>query len=183
MRITIQEVDGPNKSDKGRWQEITLTYTDQKDDSNRTKTLVSFGDGKPVYDALEAGEFGPGDEAEIELKKAGKFWNWVGIDSVSSDVAPSKSKPTSTPKSGGKSGWTPDPNRETAEERYYRNLAICRQNALTNAVNFASSAEAEPVDVNFILETADKFFQYTAQDFSFGGVGPKVTKVVSGDFK
>ena len=182
MRIEIQEIDGPSKSDKGKWQEIVLTYTDTKDDSTRTKTLVSFGDGKPVFDALESGEFGPGDSAEIELKKAGKYWNWVGISSEGghNPVVSKRSEPVSkgTP---SKSGWTPDPNRETAEERYFRNLAICRQNALTNAVQYMSATCG--LSDTEILDLAEKFFQYTAQDFSFGGVGPKVTKAVKEDFK
>lgn len=181
MRITIQEVDGPNKSDKGKWQEIILTYTDEKDGSNRTKTLVSFGDGKPVFDALENGEFGAGDEAEIELKKAGKYWNWVGIGAAG-DVPVAKPSSTSKPTgNGSKSGWTPDPNRETREERHLKNLAICRQNALTNAVAYTGhDAENEPASPEFVLEVAEKFFQYTAQDFGAKGI---VAKAIEKEFK
>ena len=180
MRIEIQEINGPVKSSKGKWQEIELVYTDLKDDSNRTKTLVSFGDGQSVFDALESGEYGPGDQVEIDLKKSGKYWNWVGISK--DDVErPAASKPNRGSSSGStsKSGWTPDPNRETKEERHLKNLAICRQNALTNAVNLKVS-EQGVVPAQEIIDLADFFFQYTAQDFAAKAI---VTKAVSGEFK
>ena len=178
MRIEIQEINGPVKSSKGKWQEIELVYTDLKDDSNRTKTLVSFGDGQSVFEALEGGEYGPGDQAEVELKKSGKYWNWVGISK--GDGEKSVVSKTSRPASQGttsKSGWTPDPNRETKEERHLRNLAICRQNALTNAVNTLGVSEHNPDN---IIELAERFFQYTAQDFAAKAI---VTKAVTGEFK
>lgn len=162
MLIKVEEINGPHKSSKGKWQEIELVYTEDGEDSTRTKTLVSFGDGKPAFDQLSNGEFGPGDEIEVELKKNGKYWNWVSF------YTDGKSKPTAAkPAGGGKSsagsaatksgGW------ETPEERYKRNLTICRQNALTNAVATHANVGAE-VSIANILEVAQTFFEWTTQN-------------------
>lgn len=163
MLINIQEIDGPAKSSKGKWQEIELTYTEDGDDTNRTRTLVSFGDGKAAFDQLANGDFGPGDAVEVELKKNGKYWNWVSFEAASGGAGskPSKSgaaaaKPaaSSTTKTGG---W------ETPEERYKRNLTICRQNALTNSVSLHANVGAE-ISVITVLEVAQTFFEWTTQN-------------------
>ena len=162
MLIKVEEINGPHKSSKGKWQEIELVYTEDGEDSTRTKTLVSFGDGKPAFDQLSSGDFGPGDEIEVELKKNGKYWNWVSF------YTDGKSKPTAAkPAGGGKSsagsaatksgGW------ETPEERYKRDLTICRQNALTNAVNAQHIIQGIP-SVADVLDLAQTFFEWTTQN-------------------
>lgn len=154
MLITIQEIEGPQKSSKGNWQEVALTFT-KEDGSNSSKKVVSFGNSKPVFEALSTGDYGPGDTVNIVTKKNGQYWDWV-------DVKPASGEAAASPKaSGGKSGWVPDPNRETPEERYKRNKAICRQNALTNAVNFKQEGDT----VEDVLARARIFYAFTTQDF------------------
>lgn len=162
MLIEIQEINGPRRSEEGRWQEIELIYTENGEGRTRTKNLVSFGDGKPVFDALATGEYGPGDTAEIQLKKSGKYWNWVSLEAASgragskpskSGAAAAKPAASSTTKTGG---W------ETPEERYKRNLTICRQNALTNSVGFHTN-NGDETSVLQVLEVAQTFFEWTTQ--------------------
>lgn len=156
MLITIQEIDGPNQPAGKKYKTLTVVFTKQ-DGSNSKKPLFSFGDGKPVYDRLAKGEFGPGDTVEVTAKKNGEYWDWV-------DIKPANPNDTPQPatKGGGKSTWVPDVNRETPKERYLKNLAICRQNALTNAVNSLSGTKATVED---IISRADNFFHYTTCDF------------------
>lgn len=160
IEIEVLEIDGPNKSAKGRWEELTVTYKDLKDESVRTKKLVSFGDQKPCFDFFSDDSINTGGICVVTLKKDGKFWNWVEVTSGSDESKTRASKTSNHTK-----GVTTKPsggNWETPVERQARQLSICRQNALTNAVN----ACGENVSVEVILGLADKFFAYTSQDFN-----------------
>ncbi len=168
MIAVLQDISGPEN--KGKYNQYTLKYT--KDGENRTTNIVSFGDSAPAYKQLETGEFGPGSTVNLEMKKKDKYWNVVGISAAEEGDAPK----AATSKPAAKSGWQPDPSRETPEERYKKNLAICRQNALTNAVHVSG----ENAGVGDILSTADAFFQYTTQDFI---AGEAVVKKVEQTFK
>lgn len=168
MIAVLQDIVGPEN--KGKYNSYTITYT--KDGENRKTNIVSFGDSAPAFKQLESGEFGPGSTVNLEMKKKDKYWNVVNISQASEgDV---KAAPASKPVA--KSGWQPDPSRETPEERYLKNLAICRQNALTNAVNTVGG----DADVDQILFVADRFFGYTTQDFISGDT---VIKKVEQTFK
>lgn len=176
MRIRIEDIDGPMKSSKGRWQEIKLTYTDLQNDETKNKVLVNFGPQQPVFEHFASGDVGAGEEVGIQLKKDGKFWNWVGVegDETSGASQPrSVSSGKSTGSKGSSSGYerkSGSGNWETTEERKQRQLSICRQNALTNAVNAGGGKLTEEQ----IIDLADKFFYYTSQDF---GTTPPLEKI------
>lgn len=162
MYAQIQDVDGPNS--KGKYSQIVVTYTNDKDE-NKTVNLVSFGDGKDVYDAFASGEYGPGSTVNFKMKKNGQYWNVVGIEEASGDAPKRPENKTKTASGNKSSGWQPDPSRETPEERHKKNLAICRQNALTNSINFVSREVVQDLHVETVLKVADQFFRWTAQDY------------------
>lgn len=171
MLIKIQEVNGPFYPSGKKYQQIDVVYSSGDSDENKTRKIFSFGDGKPVFEALKDGNFGAGDSAEVRVVKNGKFWDWVGIESASGEAQSAKPTSASTNKSG-KVNWN-DREWETADERYRKNKAICRQNALTNAVTIGSLIPG--TTPKEILDLADQFFYYTTQDFLKEEEYPKLT--------
>ena len=173
MFARLTDVDGPRQSDKGKWKQVVVSYENENGEIKK-QTLVSFGDGKSAYDAFANGDFGVGDDVEFEMKKNGNYWNVVGVEQATGMNKSTKPKAEGAPKAGRSGDW------ETSEERRLRNLTICRQNALTAAVNFVTRETAQDLDTKTVLDIADKFFHYTAQEF----ITPKdVEKVVEKQFK
>ena len=166
MLIKIEELSGPNKSSKGDWNEIKLVYSnpDNPDSGTKVKNIVSFGDGRTVFEALKDDKYSVSDLVNVKVVKDGKFWNWVGLSPASGNSASGsfKSGQGAPQRAAGTQGsFQANREWETAEERYKRNLCICRQNALTNAVSFSDNKKATADDV---LALASKFFKYTTQD-------------------
>lgn len=126
MQIEITSV-GAVYTDK-KLEKMELHYN--RDGKPTKRLLVNVAYSKEVFAKLRGASVG--DKYEIELKKDGEFWNWVGANKISSDyvAAPAGGKAaTSTAKSP----------YETSEERAARQVYIVRQSSISNAITVALS--------------------------------------------
>lgn len=143
MQIEIIEAGKPYKD--GKYFKMALKYN--RDGKDQERKLVAVGDSKDTFNILKDAQ--PGEVYEIEIKKDGDFYNWVGA--VKTDA-----KPAVSTARAAKSTF------ETPEERATRQLHIARQSSLAQAV--AYSAYANPkATVAEILKTAQTFVDFVYQ--------------------
>ena len=141
MIIEIVKV-GPEYPEKN-WQSFDLVYS--KDGKIETKTMRSFGE-KDVYSTLKSSN--KGDVFDIETKKDGKYWNWVGItksDSAAQAGPKSSSSNTGTRVTGS--------NYETPQEREWNRVKIGRQAVLNTAVNMLKTDKVQ-LEVEQVIAVA-----------------------------
>ena len=144
MIITLDKVENARK--EGKWGKIDITYT--RDGGKPSKrTLVAVGDTKKVIDLFRQ-DGAVGKTYDVTIEKDGDFYNWV--DAKEAESAPAEAKKAYQAKS----------TYETPEERAARNVSICRQNALTNAVAFLSAKEGKATPEQ-VIELARRFASFT----------------------
>jgi hypothetical protein len=146
MRIKLEKVGNARK--EGNWGKLDIEYT--RDGGKASKrTLVAIGPTKEIMNAFRE-DGAVGVEWEITLEKTEKdgkeYYNWVKAEKATASAA--------------KTAYTARGNYETPEERAARHVSICRQNALTNAVNYfvAKDGKATPEQ---IIELAREFAAFT----------------------
>lgn len=153
MQILLKEVKNPRK--EGKWGKLDIVYV--KDGKESKRTLVAIGNTKDVMNAFrEPGAVGSVFEIGLTTteKDGQTYYNWDSAKKVEGSAA----KET-------KSSYTSKSTYETPEERALKNISICRQNALTNAVVFLSAKEgkATPEDV---ISLATVFAAFTAEPYA-----------------
>lgn len=148
MEIQVIKVGKVYK--EGKFEKVDLTYS--RDGKEQTRKLVNVADSKPVFFALKDAQ--EGDVFEIEMKKEGQFWNWVGAES----------KGASRPAASGKASSAPvkTSTYETSEERLIKQLHIARQSSIGYAVNALGEGKTE----DEYLDLAQAFV-----DFVYNGRG------------
>lgn len=130
MQIEITNV-GAVYTDK-KLEKMELHYN--RDGKPTKRLLVNVADSKEVFGKLRGAAVG--DKYEIDLKKDGEFWNWVGANKISSDYTTTAPGSTSAPKAAG---TTVKSTYETSEERAARQILIVRQSSLSSAITVALS--------------------------------------------
>lgn len=142
--MEIQVIKAGRVYKEGKYEKFELEYS--RDGKSQTRKLANVADSKPVFFALKDAQ--EGDVFEIEMKKEGQFWNWVGAES----------KGGSKPAASGKASSAPvkTSTYETSEERAMRQLYIARQSSLsTAAAMLGQGASPEAV-----IAAATKFVDF-----------------------
>lgn len=154
MKVNIQEVTVSTVS-KGRntYQVAEVVYTTDRGE-NKTKKVMSFGDGKPVFDVLSKGGKGWYDTEN----SGAPYYSWTKVT-----PAGGEDQPAATSQKSGvvKSTY------ETPEERKVKQLYIIRQSSIANAIDYLRlTATAGDVGVNDVLNVAQEFvdFVYGTED-------------------
>ncbi len=137
MQVTI---NGVSIVDKGKYKAADVSFN--KDGKDETRSVVSFGDSAPAFTALAALKTFP-LSANIKMVKAGKYWNWIGVE-VGGNTE------TATAKSGGRVTGS---NYETSEERARRQVYIVRQSSVSAAIEILKT---EDLDVDDVIDLAKK---------------------------
>lgn len=164
MLIKLEKVSNARK--EGKWGKLDIEYS--RDGGKTTsRTLVAIGPTRDIMNKFrEEGAVGKMWEIKLEkVEKDGKeFWNWV-------DAQPAADAPA-------KAAYQAKSNYETPEERERKNLSICRQNALTNAVNFLSAKDGKATPEQ-VIALAREFTAFTTglddavEDAEAGVVAPE----------
>jgi hypothetical protein len=161
MQITLTKASNPRT--EGKWGKLDIEYV--QNGKTYKRTLVAIGPTKEVMQVLRK-EDAAGETFEIELetvdKDGQKFYNWVGAKKAEPSAA-AEAKQTYVAKS----------NYETPEERAKKNVYICRQNALTNAVNYFVAKEGK-ASASEILNLANEFAHFSLNGLD--GVEPEDSK-------
>ena len=121
---------------EGKHNKMKLTY--ERDGTTTARTLVAIGKTEEVMNVLK--DANTGDVYNINMEKSSddKFWNWIGAEKVTEETKTQTTKAVTKPATYEKKN-----TYETPEERASKNLSICRQNALTNAVVFHTSKDGK----------------------------------------
>lgn len=149
--ITIENESVPNKSGKGSYQKLTVTYKDLGSGKIDGRQVFGFGESLDAFNALSIAQ--ANDVYTIEAVKGEKYWNWV--NAWKSDAAPpvSKEQPNKDAKAPS-STFARD--FETKEERKVKQVYIIRQSSLSNAVTYCGPG----ADLDTVLDVARKFENY-----------------------
>lgn len=148
MLIKLEAVKNARK--EGKLGKLDIEYS-RDGGKSTSRTLVAIGPTKDIMNKFrEDGAVGKMWDVKLEKveKNGQEFWNWVSAEPAGDAASPAKA------------AYQAKSNYETPEERARRNLSICRQNALTNAVQYyiAKDGKATP---EAILELARTFTAFT----------------------
>lgn len=139
--------------DKGKYQQLKVTYDDLVKNRVASKTLLSFNYPE-VYRLLSAAKDGDMFDISGLTKNAKGYWDWT-----MAAIADSNSQaPASAPKAGNTT-TTARSSYETSEERAQRQVYIVRQSSLSNAIETLATGKAavKPEDV---IALAKKYEAY-----------------------
>lgn len=141
MNLEIR-VNSTIDENKGKYNQLTVGYTDINSGKDFTYKLMSFLN-KDGYNLLKDAK--SGDEFQIIANKNDKgYWQWDEIYQGGAPVA--KTKATTSPRS----------TYETPEERAQKQVYIIRQSCLANAVAYYGKFDGMP-SVDQVLEVAAQF--------------------------
>lgn len=160
--MEIQVIKAGKVYKEGKYEKFELEYS--RDGKSQTRKLANVADSKPVFFALKDAQ--EGDVFEIEMKKEGQFWNWVGAESKGSGKPAASGKASSAP--------VKTSTYETSEERTMRQLYIARQSSISSAVNALGAGKAE----DEYLDLAQAFV-----DFVYNGRGDGKNVQETDDFQ
>jgi uncharacterized ParB-like nuclease family protein len=150
MLITLDKVSNARK--EGKWAKLDIEYTRDGGKSSK-KTLVGIGETLKIMSAFRD-EGAVGAQWEIDLKTVEKdgqtYYNWIGAKKVEGGAVQE-----------AKSAYKAKSTYETPEERAARNVSICRQNALTNAVVFLNAKNSK-ASVDEVISVAREFAAFTS---------------------
>jgi len=150
MNLEIR-VNQTENEDKGKYQQLTVCYTDLNSGKDFTYKLMSFLN-KAGYELLKSAK--KGDEFHVVCNKNDKgYWQWDEIYKSGEQVKTTKASPS------------PRSTYETPEERARKQLYIVRQSSLTNAIAMLQAAadKKTPINVDTVIHVAQKF-----EDYVFG---------------
>lgn len=153
MFITVKNVDIENK---GKYTQAVVTYLDKGEEKKRN--VVSFGDSSDAYHELKNAK--DGDTFNIELKKDGKYWNWVGA----SRTAAGESKGNEAIQAPNKANVSYGRDFETSEERRKKQIYIVRQSSISASLNWMELNKVEAPTVDQVIDVAKAFEAYVFSD-------------------
>jgi len=131
MQIKVESVGDVLVQNK--LQRLQVNY--MRDGKSQTRNLVGIGETKNVIDVLKSAK--SGDLFEIDLKKDGEYWNWVGARASTGNTSSS----SGSYKKGSSQG---ESRFETAEERFARQHYIVRQSSISSALEYYKLVEQKP---------------------------------------
>lgn len=142
MNLEIR-VNSTESENKGKYDQLTIGYTDLNSGKDFTYKLMSFVN-KEAYNLLKDAK--SGDEFAVDTNKNDKgYWTWGNVSVLGSQVVTAKT-PNKTPKS----------TYETPEERAKKQLYIVRQSSITSAIALLG----QKAKVDQVLDVAKQFEQY-----------------------
>lgn len=151
MQIKVESVSEVQV--KNKLPRMTINYT--RDGKAQTRNLVGIGETKDVINVLKSAK--SGDLFEVDLKKDGEYWNWVGARA---------STGTTSTGSGLRGKSTQGESRfETAEERHARQHYIVRQSSISSALEYYKLVEQKP-PVEEVLGLAALFEKFVFGEMS-----------------
>lgn len=150
MLITVKNVD---IEDKGKYTQAVVTYMDKGEE--KTRNVVSFGASSDAYHELKNAK--NGDSFNVELKKDGKYWNWVGATRASGGAGSSGNE-NSSGSTGSKTSFGRD--FETADERAKKQVYIVRQSSITASLEWMKLNAVEAPSVEQVIDVAKQFEAY-----------------------
>ncbi len=130
-------------------EKLELHYL--RDGKPSKRLLVNVADSKDVFQKVRGAKVG--DKFDIELRKDGEFYNWIGANQILSDYPEAAAAPAKGVPAVAKSTY------ETSEERAARQVFIVRQSSIANAIAFHASTEVQP-RLEDIIKTAKEFEVY-----------------------
>lgn len=146
MNLEIR-VNSTESENKGKYDQLTIGYTDLNSGKDFTYKLMSFVN-KEAYTLLKDAK--SGDEFLVDTNKNDKgYWTWGNVSVLGSQVVTAKT-PNKTPKS----------TYETPEERAKKQLYIVRQSSITSAIAYCNTIKWDEVSVEEVLDVAKQFEQY-----------------------
>ena len=141
MDLEIQ-VNSTENEDKGKYNQLTIGYTDLKSGKDFTYKLMSFLN-KDGYELLKAAK--RGDKFDVVCNKNDKgYWQWDQITVLGSQVKTQKANPA------------PRSNYETPEERALKQKYIVRQSSITSAIAMLGNKST----VEQVLQVAQQFEEF-----------------------
>lgn len=146
MLITVKNVDIENK---GKYSQAVVTYLDKGQE--KTRNVVSFGDSADAYHELKNAK--DGDSFNIELKKDGKYWNWVGAERSSGSTHIMENDAKNNKNNAPHYSY---PDRESRDERERRQVYIVRQSSISSALEWFKMNEKQP-SIDDVIEVARAF--------------------------
>lgn len=152
MQIEILKAGEVRK--EGKYFKFELTYS--RDGKPSSRTLVAVGDTKPVFEVLKDAK--QGDVYEIDLRKDGEYYNWIGCTKGASLTVTSGSNVPATDgkSSGNTSSYKSTNTYETPDERAKKQVYIARMSALAQAIAYGGQEN----DEQDILAMAKRFESY-----------------------
>lgn len=150
--IATENETVPNKSGKGSYQKLTVTYKDLNTGKVDGRQLFGFGDSERAYKALVVAQ--ANDLYTVEATKGEKYWQWT--DAWKSDQAPppTAAGPVTVTKPNNNAFQQRD--FETKEERKVKQVYIVRQSSISSAIALLGNEAT----VEQVLDTAKKFEEY-----------------------
>ena len=147
-------VNSTENEDKGKYNQLTIGYTDLKSGKDFSYKLMSFLN-KDGYELLKAAK--SGDVFYVTCNKNDKgYWQW---DHISREATQPKANPA------------PRSNYETPEERALKQKYIVRQSSITSAIAMLQAAEDKktPINIDNVLYVAHRFeeFVFRVEDDPF----------------
>jgi hypothetical protein len=152
MQIQVIDIgqEVSTKTAKGGYTSIEVTY---KDNNNKVanKKLMSFGNAE-VYKVFKNAK--KGDILEVtSVKDDNGYWQWVG---VGSGTGSAQSGNGVQGNSSGNTKPSSSSSYETKEERASRQVLICKQSSLAQAVA-SLKTDKGVVDPNKAIEVAQQY--------------------------
>jgi hypothetical protein len=157
IKIVNVDVENVDKGNGKSYQlaEVLYDYNGQK----RTQKILSFANPAIFKTAKDAQK---GEQYEVEIGKNSAGYNQFN-SMVLSDGTPSPKPITSSsssPASGGNTGFTANRSFETAEERAVRQRLIVRQSSLTNAIETLSPGAKAALDPAAVIKQAQDYYDW-----------------------
>lgn len=179
MIITVlSAVKTPSISKAGKpYTYLELAYKGE-DGKVTGKKVMPFGEGKAVFEVLQAATNGEAYNIHSVKNEVSGYWDWTGAKksdgTVTSTTTTSAASTETTRQPAGKVTGS---NYETSEERAKRQVYIVRQSSVTAALSF-HGGKAKSTDE--VIDTAKKFEAFV---FNTGEVEKPVAipKIVSDD--
>lgn len=136
LEIRVKNIEDESK---GKYNQLTVDYTDVGSGKDHTYKLMSFVN-KDAYLLLKSAK--SGDVFDVVTNKNDKgYWTWESVSTAGT-------KPKANP--------APRSTYETPEERAQKQIYIVRQSSLTNAIALLGSK----AKVEAVISVARQFEQY-----------------------
>lgn len=142
LEIRVKSIEDESK---GKYNQLTVDYTDVGSGKDHTYKLMSFVN-KDAYLLLKSAKVG--DVFDVVTNKNDKgYWTWESVSAVGT-------KPKANP--------SPRSTYETPEERAQKQIYIVRQSSLTSAIAMLAAANDKKTAINpdTVIYVAKKFEQY-----------------------
>lgn len=156
MQIQIQEVtvETVRKGNNKPYSKANVVYT--ANGKNSTKPIMSFAN-PAVFDAVK--DAAPGSMWDVEVKKDGDYWNWVGITSAGAE--PERASVTTNTSTAPRSGKVLGSTYETPDERKVKQMYIIKQSSISNALEYLKQTQpAGDYHTHDVVEVAQHFVDY-----------------------